>query len=77
MIWDFLQRYDESWIWRCTDRHTVTESRRNFAGLDECIDDAVTHGYARAKPAKDGGTQTRRTEPAKHQAASTRPARRR
>jgi len=45
LIWDFLQRYDESWIWRCADRHHVTESARNFAGRDECVADAVRHGY--------------------------------
>ena len=45
MIWDFLQRYDDSWIWRREDRHEVTESSRNFAGLDECIADAARHGY--------------------------------
>ena len=45
--WDFLQRYDESWIWRCSDRHEVTESTRNFAGLEECIEDAARHGYVR------------------------------
>ena len=49
MIWDFLQRYDESWIWRCADRHAITESSRNFAALDECIADAVTHGYTGGK----------------------------
>jgi hypothetical protein len=43
--WDFLQRYDESWIWRCADRHQVTESARNFAALEECVADAVHHGY--------------------------------
>ena len=47
MDWDFLQRYDESWIWRCADRHRVTESTRNFAARDECIEDAVRHGYVR------------------------------
>ena len=46
MNWDFLQRYDESWIWRRADRHCVTESTRNFAALDECIEDAARHGYA-------------------------------
>lgn len=46
MIWDFLQRYDESWIWRREDRHEVTESSRNFAALEECIDDAARHGYS-------------------------------
>jgi hypothetical protein len=45
LIWDFLQRYDESWIWRCADRHEVTESTRNFAALDECMEDAARHGY--------------------------------
>ena len=48
MNWDFLQRYDESWIWRRADRHQVTESSRNFAVLEECIDDAVRHGYRAA-----------------------------
>jgi hypothetical protein len=43
--WDFLQRYDESWIWRCADRRQVTESTRNFAVLEECIEDAARHGY--------------------------------
>jgi hypothetical protein len=45
VIWDFLQRYDESWIWRCADRHEVTESSRNFAARDECVADAARHGY--------------------------------
>jgi hypothetical protein len=45
VIWDFLQRYDESWIWRRTERHEVTESKRNFAALDECVADAALHGY--------------------------------
>jgi hypothetical protein len=45
-MWDFLQRYDESWIWRRTQRHEVTESSRNFAARDECIADATLHGYA-------------------------------
>ena len=40
-MWDFLQRYDESWIWRRTERHEVTESSRNFAARDECIADAT------------------------------------
>ncbi len=56
LIWDFLQRYDESWIWRCADRHNVTESARNFAALEECIADAVRHGYVESTPAR---TQTR------------------
>ena len=51
MNWDFLQRYDESWIWRCADRHRVTESTRNFAALDECIEDATRHGYAGTRSA--------------------------
>lgn len=50
MNWDFLQRYDESWIWRCADRHRVTESTRNFAALEECIEDATRHGYAGTRP---------------------------
>jgi hypothetical protein len=49
LIWDFLQRYDESWIWRCADRHHVTESARNFAALEECVEDAVRHGYVPAR----------------------------
>jgi hypothetical protein len=49
VIWDFLQRYDESWIWRCADRQEITESSRNFAALEECIADAVMHGYSDRK----------------------------
>lgn len=45
MSWDFMQRYDESWIWRRTEGREVTESNRNFAALDECIADAALHGY--------------------------------
>jgi hypothetical protein len=52
LIWDFLQRYDESWIWRCADRHRVTESTRNFAALEECIEDAARHGYVRTPAAR-------------------------
>jgi len=51
MTWDFLQRYDDSWIWRCTNRHQVMESTRNFAGLEECIEDASRHGYVRTPAA--------------------------
>jgi hypothetical protein len=76
MFWDFLQRYDESWIWRCTDRHTVTESRRNFAALGECIDDAATHGYASAGIRRKGRTRARGAGP-RLQPARTRSARRR
>jgi hypothetical protein len=47
VTWDFLQRYDDSWIWRHTDRHEVRESSRNFAALEECMADAKLHGYAR------------------------------
>ena len=45
MSWDFLQRYDESWIWRRADRNVVTESSRNFARYEECVEDATRHGY--------------------------------
>ena len=45
MIWDFLQRYDESWIWRCADGREVTESTRNFSAREECVQDAARHGY--------------------------------
>jgi hypothetical protein len=44
--WDFFQRYDESWIWRRADRNVVTESTRNFARYEECVEDATRHGYA-------------------------------
>ena len=70
LIWDFLQRYDESWIWRCADRRHVTESARNFAALEECIEDAVRHGYAPAKAsARQQAAQAshRRTRRAKTQ----------
>ena len=46
MSWDFFQRYDESWIWRRADRNVVTESSRNFARYEECVEDATRHGYA-------------------------------
>ena len=58
MDWDFLQRYDESWIWRRVDRHDVRESTRNFAGLEECMEDAARHGYVRT-----GAKVTRRPPP--------------
>jgi hypothetical protein len=60
MTWDFLQRYDESWIWRCVDRHEVTESTRNFAALEECMEDAARHGYVRT----GRGTSRRARAPA-------------
>jgi hypothetical protein len=65
--WDFLQRYDESWIWRCADRHQVTESARNFAALDECIADAVHHGYVPAPEGRRAGREahTARNPPAR------------
>lgn len=47
MTWDFLQRYDESWIWRRVDHHDVIESTRNFAALEECMQDAARHGYVK------------------------------
>ena len=54
MSWDFLQRYDDSWIWRRADRNEVSESSRNFARLEECVEDAARHGYVAA------GVQQRR-----------------
>jgi hypothetical protein len=54
VIWDFLQRYDESWIWRCTNGHEVAESSRNFAGREECVADATQHGYT--EPSAESGT---------------------
>jgi hypothetical protein len=57
LIWDFLQRYDESWIWRCEDRHQASESTRNFAALEECVEDAVRHGYVPQR------TQRKRRDP--------------
>ena len=68
LIWDFLQRYDESWIWRCADRRQVTESARNFAALEECVDDAIRHGYvptaarARRRAAQASSRRTRQSE---------------
>ena len=63
MSWDFLQRYDESWIWRCADRHRVTESNRNFAALDECIADAVRNGYVQAAAGTLRGAAQQRRSP--------------
>lgn len=63
MDWDFLQRYDESWIWRCADRHRVTESNRNFAALDECIADAVQNGYVKSAARVRRGTAQQRGSP--------------
>jgi hypothetical protein len=63
LIWDFFQRYDESWIWRCADRHQVTESARNFAALEECMEDAARHGYVPAgaeRQRRDARTAVRR-----------------
>ena len=62
LIWDFLQRYDESWIWRCADRRQVTESARNFAALEECMEDAVRHGYVpeRTRPRRQQAQSQRR-----------------
>ena len=67
MNWDFLQRYDESWIWRCADRQEITESSRNFAALEECIADAVMHGYTdgktgRAARSRDKERMARKTQ---------------
>jgi hypothetical protein len=70
MIWDFFQRYDESWIWRCADRHTVTESSRNFAALEECIADAARHGYAAAATKKNGRSSSLAAERGKRQPGS-------
>jgi hypothetical protein len=55
--WDFMQRYDESWIWRCANGYQVTESKRNFAALEECIADAVRHGYVAAPKSKRNRVQ--------------------
>jgi hypothetical protein len=64
VIWDFLQRYDESWIWRREDRHEITESSRNFAALDECVADAARHGYVapRAKAGTLNGAAVKTSE---------------
>jgi hypothetical protein len=61
-MWDFLQRYDESWIWRRTERHEVTESSRNFAALDECIADAIGHGYIAPQSKTERAVATRSAE---------------
>lgn len=66
LIWDFLQRYDESWIWRCADRHEVTESTRNFAALEECMEDAARHGYVppgAERKRRDARSGVRRNNP--------------
>jgi hypothetical protein len=70
VIWDFLQRYDDSWIWRCIDHHTVTESTRNFAALEECVADAARHGYATQEHAQD--SRSRRTRAKRGAAVSSR-----
>jgi hypothetical protein len=57
VIWDFLQRYDDSWIWRCVDHHSVTESSRNFAALDECVADATRHGYINHEQGQESGSR--------------------
>ena len=63
MTWDFFQRYDDSWIWRCIDRHDITESSRNFAAFDECVEDAARHGYVpqRGRTNASPNAQTGRT----------------
>jgi hypothetical protein len=63
VIWDFLQRYDDSWIWRREDRHDVTESTRNFAALEECIDDAARHGYVASATKRRQARSNRTTAP--------------
>jgi hypothetical protein len=60
VIWDFLQRYDDSWIWRCVDHHTVSESSRNFAGLEECVADAALHGYTSEERGHESGARRSR-----------------
>ena len=65
MSWAFLQRYDESWIWRRADRHDITESSRNFAALEECIADAVLHGYNERKPRRGGAALQKERAPRK------------
>ncbi|MGZ8155086.1 MAG: hypothetical protein ACXWUK_07270 [Burkholderiales bacterium] len=69
MIWDFLQRYDDSWIWRCIDHHTVTESSRNFAAFEECVADAARHGYV--PPGGSVGSGARRARGKRKPAAAT------
>lgn len=61
MGWDFFQRYDESWIWRRADRNDVTESSRNFARLEECVEDAARHGYVAERRAAAQKRNSRRT----------------
>ena len=70
MIWDFLQRYDDSWIWRCIDHHTVSESSRNFAALEECVADAALHGYTAQERGQEGGAK--RSRPKRGTAATSR-----
>lgn len=73
MVWDFLQRYDDSWIWRCVDHHEVTESNRNFAARDECVADAVHHGYKHAMVSRPGASAkaARHARPVDKQRTST------
>jgi hypothetical protein len=63
VIWDFLQRYDESWIWRRENRHDVIESSRNFAALEECIDDAARHGYTASQSKRRAAEAARTNRP--------------
>jgi len=62
VIWDFLQRYDDSWIWRCVDHHSVTESSRNFAALEECVADAARHGYITQESGPESGARRPRAK---------------
>jgi hypothetical protein len=59
MSWDFLQRYDESWIWRRSEGCEVAESNRNFAALEECIADAALHGYCGGQAGPERSRATR------------------
>jgi hypothetical protein len=68
--WDFLQRYDDSWIWRCVDHHVVTESSRNFATPEECVADAARHGYVAQEGA--GANSPRRPRQKRGTAARSR-----
>jgi len=67
VTWDFFQRYDDSWIWRCVDNHNITESSRNFAAFDECVADAARHGYVpqdvRSKASRDSHPSRTKSSP--------------
>jgi uncharacterized protein YegP (UPF0339 family) len=47
--WDFYQDSAGYWRWRfaCTDFEQVIASAKPHASNDECVQDAIEHGYNR------------------------------